>query len=464
MLNHDTIAAIATSLGEAGIGIIRISGPDAIKIADYVFRPKGKYQLQQLPGFSVRYGKIIDGQGHTVDEAIAMLMREPKSYTGENVVELQCHGGIVVLKKVLDLVLAHGARLAEPGEFTKRAFLNGRIDLSQAEAVIDIIRSKTDQSLELAIRQLEGSLSNRIQSLREKLYQIVVQVEAVIDFPEDDIPDVDIETMEQTINEVIYELERLIATADNGKVFREGIKTVITGKPNVGKSSLLNRLLDENRALVTDIPGTTRDIIEEYLNINGIPFRLIDTAGIRQSEDYVEQLGVQKALELIAQADLILHVLDISRHIEEDDRELLTKLTGRKRIIIINKIDLPAQWQGKDYLVRTGLLTDDSPVVEISLTQDSLDPLLETIVGLIMSGLVSVNQESAIVTRARHKQALIEACNDLQQALTTLQQGLPLDLISIGLFGALEHLGEITGETVRENIIDRIFAQFCIGK
>jgi len=464
MLNHDTIAAIATSLGEAGIGIIRISGPDAIKIADYVFRPKGKYQLQQLPGFSVRYGKIIDGQGHTVDEAIAVLMREPKSYTGENVVELQCHGGIVVLKKVLDLVLAHGARLAEPGEFTKRAFLNGRIDLSQAEAVIDIIRSKTDQSLELAIRQLEGSLSNRIQSLREKLYQIVVQVEAVIDFPEDDIPDVDIETMEQTINEVIYELERLIATADNGKVFREGIKTVITGKPNVGKSSLLNRLLDENRALVTDIPGTTRDIIEEYLNINGIPFRLIDTAGIRQSEDYVEQLGVQKALELIAQADLILHVLDISRHIEEDDRELLTKLTGRKRIIIINKIDLPAQWQGKDYLVRTGLLTDDSPVVEISLTQDSLDPLLETIVGLIMSGLVSVNQESAIVTRARHKQALIEACNDLQQALTTLQQGLPLDLISIGLFGALEHLGEITGETVRENIIDRIFAQFCIGK
>lgn len=464
MLNHDTIAAIATSLGEAGIGIIRISGPDAIKIADYVFRPKGKYQLQQLPGFSVRYGKIIDGQGHTVDEAIAVLMREPKSYTGENVVELQCHGGIVVLKKVLDLVLAHGARLAEPGEFTKRAFLNGRIDLSQAEAVIDIIRSKTDQSLELAIRQLEGSLSNRIQSLREKLYQIVVQVEAVIDFPEDDIPDVDIETMEQTINEVIYELERLIATADNGKVFREGIKTVITGKPNVGKSSLLNRLLDENRALVTDIPGTTRDIIEEYLNINGIPFRLIDTAGIRQSEDYVEQLGVQKALELIAQADLILHVLDISRHIEQDDRELLTKLTGRKRIIIINKIDLPAQWQGKDYLVRTGLLTDDSPVVEISLTQDSLDPLLETIVGLIMSGLVSVNQESAIVTRARHKQALIEACNDLQQALTTLQQGLPLDLISIGLFGALEHLGEITGETVRENIIDRIFAQFCIGK
>jgi|LSQX01.1.fsa_nt_gb tRNA modification GTPase len=460
----DTIAAISTALGEAGIGIIRISGNEAINIADQVFRGKGKKQLTELPGFTVRYGKIVDSEGTTIDEALALVMRAPNSYTGEDVVEFQCHGGVVVMQKILDLLLSLGARLAEPGEFTKRAFLNGRMDLSQAEAVIDIIRSKTDRSLGVAVQQLEGSLSRRIQSLREKLYDLIVQVEAAIDFPEDDIPEIGLETMKTVLLDVLAEITKLIETADNGKVLREGIKTVITGKPNVGKSSLLNRLLDENRALVTDIPGTTRDIIEEVLNINGIPLRLIDTAGIRDSEDRVEQLGVQRALELVDEADLILHVLDISRELESEDIQLLTKLKERKRILIINKVDLPRQWDSRSYLLSSGYIDEQVPVVEISLTEDKLDPLLDCIVGLIMGGLVQIERENAIITRSRHKHALAEAKQDLEQALETLDQGLPIDLISIGLNGALEHLGEITGETVRENIIERIFAQFCIGK
>jgi len=330
--------------------------------------------------------------------------------------------------------------------------------------VIDIIRSKTDRSLGVAVQQLEGSLSRRIQSLREKLYDLIVQVEAAIDFPEDDIPEIGLETMKTVLLDVLAEITKLIETADNGKVLREGIKTVITGKPNVGKSSLLNRLLDENRALVTDIPGTTRDIIEEVLNINGIPLRLIDTAGIRDSEDRVEQLGVQRALELVDEADLILHVLDISRELESEDIQLLTKLKERKRILIINKVDLPRQWDSRSYLLSSGYIDEQVPVVEISLTEDKLDPLLDCIVGLIMGGLVQIERENAIITRSRHKHALAEAKQDLEQALETLDQGLPIDLISIGLNGALEHLGEITGETVRENIIERIFAQFCIGK
>lgn len=460
----DTIAAISTALGEAGIGIIRVSGKDAIKISDQVFKGKGRKKLAELPGFTVRYGKIVDRNGATIDEALALVMREPNSYTGEDVVELQCHGGVVVQQRILELLLSLGARLAEPGEFTKRAFLNGRMDLSQAEAVIDIIRSKTDRSLDVAVNQLEGSLSRRIQSLREKLYDLVVQVEAAIDFPEDDIPEIGIETMKSVILDAVNEVTKLIDTADNGKVLREGLKTVITGKPNVGKSSLLNRLLDENRALVTDIPGTTRDTIEEVLNINGIPLRLIDTAGIRSSEDQVEQLGVKRALELVKEADLILHVLDISRELESEDIQLLTQLKDRKRVIIINKIDLPRQWDSRSYLLNSGYIDDGVPVVEISLTEDDLEPLLDCIISLIMGGVVQIERENAIITRSRHKHALIEARTDLEQAMETLDQGLPLDLISIGLNGALEHLGEITGETVRENIIERIFAQFCIGK
>lgn len=461
---NDTIAAIATSLGEAGIGIVRISGSQAISIADQIFTAKGKKKIADMKGFQLRYGRVIDLEQNTIDEVLVALMRAPKSYTGEDVVEIQCHGGIVVQKKILDLVLSLGARLAQPGEFTKRAFLNGRIDLSQAEAVIDIIRSKTETGLDLAVQQLEGSLSRRIKTAREQLYNIIVRVEASIDFPEDDIPEVEYQEMAEILHKIKKEIDNLIKTADEGKVFREGIKTVITGKPNVGKSSLLNRLLDENRALVTDIPGTTRDVIEEVLNLNGIPFRLLDTAGIHRAKDQVEQLGVARALELISEADLVLHVLDISRSIEPEDKELLNLTAEKKRIIVINKTDLPAKWQGADYLFNNAYVKENTPIVEISLTEDSLDLLTDKIVGLVMSGIVSPGQESAVTIRARHKQALVEAQHDLQQAIDTLDKGLPVDLISIGLYGALEHLGEITGETVRDNIIEQIFAQFCIGK
>lgn len=459
---NDTIAAIATALGEGGIGIVRISGNEALSIADKIF--VGKDKLAYSRGYKLVYGKLYDQERNLIDEAIVAIMRGPKSYTSEDVVELQCHGGVIVLQRVLELVLNYGARLAEPGEFTKRAFLNGRIDLAQAEAVIDVIRSKTEASLDVAAKQLEGSLSRRIQDIREQLYDIIVRVEASIDFPEDDIPEVETIEIKKIIELAIKNIIKLIQTADNGKVFREGIKTVITGKPNVGKSSLLNRLLDDNRALVTDIPGTTRDVIEEILNLDGIPFRLLDTAGIRESDDKIEQLGVEKALGFIEEADLILHLLDISRPLDKQDLKLLNLTKQHQLVIVINKLDLDPQWAGKEYLITEGYVSEQTPIVELSLENHNIDSLTDTLINLIKSGMVNQNQESAIITRSRHKQALILAQKDLEQSLETVDQGLPLDLIAIGLQGALEHLGEITGETVRDNMIDRIFSQFCIGK
>ena len=458
-----TIAAAATPLGEGGIGIVRLSGPDALVIADKIFRGK-RGKLIDLKTFRVRYGKIVDpGTEKMVDEALAIVMRGPHSYTAEDVVELQCHGGVVVVQEVLSLCLAHGAKLAEPGEFTKRAFLNGRLDLSQAEAVIDIVRSPTRLGLEVAVDQLEGSLSRRIKDLQERLYQIMVQVEASIDFPEDDLPDVEVSEIEAGILLAVKEIGELIATADDGKILREGLKTVITGKPNVGKSSLLNTLLDENRALVTDIPGTTRDTIEEVVNLRGIPLRLIDTAGIRESQDVVEQLGVARSLELLDQADLVLHVLDRSEPLSEEDFEVLSRTREARRIVLINKVDLPPLWNVED-------LRDigNSPILEMSLLVDRgqvVNRLADVILNLVGSGDIASSAGSrAMITRTRHKQALHQAEQALGESLQTLQQGLPLDLIAVDLYSALEYLGEITGETVRENVLDRIFAQFCIGK
>ncbi len=462
-MTSETIAAIATAIGEAGIGIVRLSGSQALEIADQIFVTRHGILPSTLPGYSARYGRVVDpATQRTVDEAILLVMRAPRSYTGEDVVEFQCHGGVVVVQRILELTLRLGARLAEPGEFTKRAFLNGRIDLSQAEAVIDVVRSRTEASLELAVDQLEGSLSRRIGAIRELLYDVVVRVEAIIDYPEDDIPEMETEEMARVIREGIGELERLLATADQGKVLREGLKAVITGKPNVGKSSLLNRLLDEQRALVTDIPGTTRDVIEEVLNLKGIPLRLIDTAGIRESADVVERLGVERAVKLWDEADLIIHVLDGSVPLTAEDFQILAQTKDKRRLIVINKSDLPRVWEISE------LPQDDlgkAKIVEISLLEGELDPVVDAIVELVMQGVVREGTSSqGVITRARHKAALEQAKADLEHALQTLKSGLPLDLISVGLQGALEHLGEITGETVRENVIDRIFAQFCIGK
>ncbi|NLO66121.1 MAG: tRNA uridine-5-carboxymethylaminomethyl(34) synthesis GTPase MnmE [Firmicutes bacterium] len=461
---NDTIAAIATPLGEGGIGIVRISGPEAVSIGDQMFAAKRGDTLAELGTYKVRYGRVLEPEtNRQLDEALALVMLAPHSYTGEDVVEIQCHGGVVVIREILDLALRLGARLAEPGEFTKRAFLNGRLDLSQAEAVMDIIQSQTRLGLEVAVDQLEGSLSRRIVSLGEHLFDIVVRVEASIDFPEDDLPEILPDEIDDVIVQSLEELDELLATADEGKMLREGLRTVITGRPNVGKSTLLNKLLDENRALVTDIPGTTRDAIEETINLRGIPLRLVDTAGIRETGDVVERLGVERSLELLDQADLVLHVLDRSVPLSEDDLALLQRTEGRRRLILINKADLPPVWDA----VELGELSE-SPVLETSLvTEDRqvVDELAEAILACIGSGrTVSAVGSRAMLTRARHKQAVQNAQASLRQALETVRQGLPLDLIAVDLYAALEFLGEITGETVRENVLDRIFAQFCIGK
>ena len=461
---NDTIAAIATPLGEGGIGIVRISGPEAVSIGDQMFAAKRGDTLAELGTYKVRYGRVLEPEtNRQLDEALALVMLAPHSYTGEDVVEIQCHGGVVVIKEILDLALRLGARLAEPGEFTKRAFLNGRLDLSQAEAVMDIIQSQTRLGLEVAVDQLEGSLSRRIVSLSEHLFDIVVRVEASIDFPEDDLPEILPDEIDDVIVQSLEELDELLATADEGKMLREGLRTVITGRPNVGKSTLLNKLLDENRALVTDIPGTTRDAIEETINLRGIPLRLVDTAGIRETGDVVERLGVERSLELLDQADLVLHVLDRSVPLSEDDLALLQRTEGRRRLILINKADLPPVWDAAEL----GELSE-SPVLETSLvTEDRqvVDELAEAILACIGSGrTVSAVGSRAMLTRARHKQAVQNAQASLRQALETVRQGLPLDLIAVDLYAALEFLGEITGETVRENVLDRIFAQFCIGK
>ncbi|MDI9441787.1 MAG: tRNA uridine-5-carboxymethylaminomethyl(34) synthesis GTPase MnmE [Bacillota bacterium] len=461
---NDTIAAIATPLGEGGIGIVRISGPEAVSIGDQMFAAKRGDTLAELGTYKVRYGRVLEPEtNRQLDEALALVMLAPHSYTGEDVVEIQCHGGVVVIREILDLALRLGARLAEPGEFTKRAFLNGRLDLSQAEAVMDIIQSQTRLGLEVAVDQLEGSLSRRIVSLSEHLFDIVVRVEASIDFPEDDLPEILPDEIDDVIVQSLEELDELLATADEGKMLREGLRTVITGRPNVGKSTLLNKLLDENRALVTDIPGTTRDAIEETINLRGIPLRLVDTAGIRETGDVVERLGVERSLELLDQADLVLHVLDRSVPLSEDDLALLQRTEGRRRLILINKADLPPVWDAAEL----GELSE-SPVLETSLvTEDRqvVDELAEAILACIGSGrTVSAVGSRAMLTRARHKQAVQNAQASLRQALETVRQGLPLDLIAVDLYAALEFLGEITGETVRENVLDRIFAQFCIGK
>lgn len=459
-----TIAAVATPLGEGGIGIVRLSGPDSIAIADTIFRPKQGKGLKDQESYKLRYGKVVDpATGRTVDEALAVAMRGPHSYTAEDVVELQCHGGVVVVQEVLELCLKQGATLAEPGEFTKRAFLNGRLDLSQAEAVIDIVRSPTRLGLEVAIDQLEGSLSQKVKDLQEKLYQITVRVEASIDFPEDDLPDVEVQSMEETMVETIQEMEELLSTADEGKILREGLMTVITGKPNVGKSSLLNTLLNENRALVTDIPGTTRDSIEEVVNLRGVPLRLIDTAGIRESSDMVESLGVARSLDLLEDADLVLHVFDRSEPLTKDDFAVLERTENSKRIVLINKVDLPPLWDVDDLGDLHG-----APCLEMSLLQEGsevVQRLADRIVEFVgRSQITSSAGSRALLTRTRHKQALQAAKGALEESLRTLKQGLPLDLIAVDLYNALEHLGEITGETVRENVLDRIFSQFCIGK
>ncbi|SMC91438.1 tRNA modification GTPase [Sporomusa malonica] len=461
LTSDDTISAIATAIGEGGIGIVRVSGSKAVAIADKLFIGKTGKRAADILSHQVVYGDIVDpGSGETIDEAILIIMRGPRSYTREDIVEIHCHGGPVPLRRILDLTLTLGARLAEPGEFTKRAFLSGRLDLAQAEAVIDIIRSKTDASLRVAVGNLSGTLSGEIKHLRHDILKMIAQLEAAIDFPEEDIEEAAAADVAELIVKANAEIGKLLSTAQTGRILREGLATVIVGKPNVGKSSLLNALLREKRAIVTDIPGTTRDIIEEYVNIRGIPLKIIDTAGIRETTDVVEKIGVERAKELVNQADLILLLLDASMPLSAEDRAVLELLAGRQAIILVNKSDLPSLLEFEELKKAAG----NRLVLKISVTQgDGLAELEQAIADLVYSGHVSQG-EAAFVNNVRHADALRHTSQRLEEALATIEAGMPPDCIVVDLRAAWEKLGEITGDTVGEDIIDQIFTQFCIGK
>lgn len=457
----DTIAAVATAVGEGGIGIVRLSGPASVAIADRLFSSAGGRTAAGQPSRYAAYGHILDPDNRQiVDEVLLIVMRAPFSYTREHVVEIQCHGGPLPLRRILALVLAAGARLAEPGEFTRRAFLNGRLDLSQAEAVIDVIRAKTDASLRLAVGHLSGAFSEKICDFRQEILRLIAHLEAAIDFPEEDIEELAARDVAAALTVLSADIDRLLATAGTGQILREGLATAIIGKPNVGKSSLLNALLGAKRAIVTDIPGTTRDIIEEYVNIGGIPLKVIDTAGIRETADVIERIGVERAREVLAQADLVLVLLDASTPLSSEDREVLGLLAGRQAIVLINKTDLPAVID----MDKVTALVPDKPVIRISALEGTGVAELEMAIGeLVYSGQV-VQGEGAFVNSVRHSELLRIARGRLAEALAAAEAGLPPDCVVVDLRAAWQTLGEITGETVGEDIIDQIFSQFCIGK
>lgn len=455
----DTIAAISTPIGSAGIGIVRLSGKRAVTIAESIFRGKKK-KLAEAPAFSITYGHIINMNEEVIDEVLVSVMRAPKSFTAEDVVEINCHGGVVAVRKVMEMVLKGGARLAEPGEFSKRAFLNGRIDLAQAESIIDLINAKTEKSLQVAVGQLTGTLSDKIRYMRRQLLELIAHIEAGIDFPEDDIEEITVTIIKKRLFEVLGDIRMLLETADTGKIFREGIKTVIIGKPNVGKSSLLNALLREKRAIVTDVPGTTRDIIEEVVSIRGIPLKLVDTAGIRDTEDFVEKIGVERSKEMFIGADLVLFMTDASTGLTEEDREIIKLMKNKNSLVIINKTDLKKQ---TDFSEIKGLVGEKDTVEMSLLTGEGLEVLEEKIEQLVYAGRVFV-QDDVMITNIRHKNSLALVQKSLEEAVNTINAEMPVDCVAIDLKAAWETLGEITGETVSEDLIDQIFSQFCIGK
>lgn len=456
---EDTIAAISTPIGAAGIGIVRVSGRNAIPVVEKIFSSKKK-KMTDAPSHSMLYGHIVDPEGKVVDEVLVSVMRAPHSFTAEDVVEINCHGGVVAVRKTLETVLKAGARPAEPGEFSKRAFLNGRIDLAQAESIMDLISAKTERSLKVAVSQLEGALSAAIKAIRTEILGLLAHIEAGIDFPEHDLEDISRIQIEQKTKLILDRVKKLIDSAGTGKVFREGLKTVIIGKPNVGKSSLLNALLKEKRAIVTDIPGTTRDAIEEMVSIRGIPLKLVDTAGIRETEDIVEKIGVEKTMELFGEADLVLFMIDASTGLTADDREIFPLLKEKNRLLIINKTDIK-----KDIdLSEAENHIDPENVIEMSLLHGKgLDKLEERIETMVYAGLAS-GQEELLVTNIRHKNALEEAGLSIEEVLKAVAANLPTDCLAIDLKTAWDKLGEITGETVEDDLVTQIFTRFCIGK
>lgn len=454
-----TIAAISTAMSASGIGIVRISGEKAMDVIAKIYRSKnGKKDIREVGSHTIHYGFIYDGE-EIVDEVLVMIMRGPHTYTGEDTVEIDCHGGVYAMKRVLETVLKNGAVIAEPGEFTKRAFLNGRLDLSQAEAVMDVIQAKNSMALKSSVEQLKGSVQRAVKEIRAKLLHQIAYIETALDDPEH----FDLTGYPQELQGIVEKesenISKLLKTADDGRMIQEGIKTVILGKPNAGKSSLLNFLVGEDRAIVTEIAGTTRDILEEYISLNGITLRVIDTAGIRETEDVVEKIGVGKAKQMAEDADLILYVVDSSLPLDDNDREIMELLNGRKSIVIYNKTDLTAAVDIEELRNKTG-----SPVIPVSVVEETgISQLEDEIKRMFFHGELSFNDE-VYITNARHKAALEEAKESLKLVMGSIEMGMPEDFFSIDLMNAYESLGRIVGESVGEDLVNEIFSKFCVGK
>lgn len=458
-MKTDTIAAIATAMSNSGIGIIRISGDEAFEVADRIFYPKkGNKKVSEMETHTIHYGYIKD-QEEIIDEVMLLIMKGPRSYTCENTIEIDCHGGVLVMKRILETVLKYGARPAEPGEFTKRAFLNGRIDLSQAESVIDIINAKNDFALKSSVSQLRGAVLEKIKDIRAAVLHEIAFIESALDDPEHVSLVGYPEQLYDIIKKEKEKTDKLLNSSDNGKMLKEGIKTVIVGKPNAGKSSLLNLLVGEERAIVTDIAGTTRDILEEQIQIGGISLNIIDTAGIRNTDDIVEKIGVSKSKEYMENADLVIYVVDSSTSLDENDREIMDNIRDKKAIVLLNKSDLETETTVEDVLKHL-----DKPVISISAKQNTGIQILEnTIEEMFFSGKISFNDE-VYITNIRHKNALAESSGSLQMVLDSIESGMPEDFFTIDMMNAYEELGTIIGESVGEDLVNEIFSKFCMGK
>lgn len=455
-----TIAAIATAPANGGIGIIRMSGKNCFEILEKIFKPVKPQKIEDISGYTMKYGHIIGENGEKIDEVIVSYFKAPKSYTTENMCEINSHGGTIIEQEILKQCLLAGAELAEPGEFTKRAFLNGRIDLSQAEGVIDLINSKTSQEAKASFHQLEGELSNKIQSIRKKLLDIMADIEASIDYPEYDIEELTDEKTKNILIEVKDQLIRLENSFQNGKILKEGINTVIIGKPNAGKSSLLNAILNEDRAIVSGVEGTTRDTIEEFVNIHGIPLKLIDTAGIRDAKDEIEEIGVKKAINLMNEADLVIGIVDNTKELDNEDREILTMIKNKKAIILLNKIDENDAHLEKE----EEIISLQKPIIKISArTREGLEDLYQEILNMFKLNEIEINQGN-IITNIRHKNQIRKAIESIEEAEKVLNENMPIDLIAVPIKQSLEELSSITGENVSEDIIAEIFSKFCLGK
>lgn len=453
-----TIASISTAPGIGGIGIIRMSGEKCFEILNKIFYPKNKYNIEDIKGYTIKYGHIKENE-KIIDEVLVSFFKSPHSYTAENMCEINSHGGIVVMRRILDLCLKNGAELAQPGEFTKRAFLNGRMDLSQAEAVIDIINAKSDIEAKEGIKQLEGFLAQEIAKIKQKILDLMTSIEVSIDYPEYDVDELLDNEIAEKLGDIKNELQKLEKSFYNGKIIKEGIKTAIIGKPNAGKSSLLNAILKEERAIVTEYEGTTRDTIEEFVNINGIPLKLIDTAGIRDTDNEIEKIGIEKSKKLAKEADLSIVIIDGSKNIEKEDEEILKSVDCNKSIVVLNKSDL-----GSVIDKETELLNRFKYVINISaLKRDGINDLYDTINKMFNLNEINLDNE-IVITNERHRNIIKKAINNVEKAEESLKNGMPIDIVAISIKDILSNLGEITGDVASEEIIDEIFARFCLGK